>query len=189
MSLNNITKAFEIVDKTYESVEKLLKYCDAIANENGYISMSDNFLRYKSDKDYGGWMTRIFVKLYQQKNDIELESKWRDGPVYAMFIRLYDEAAVYTLEYEYHDIKKWGRGISPTSYGMFTWPIEDDNAFEINQLPVTTNVTQSKPRNESISNKYWGLKNVKYKRHELLEINKDNVADKVFRQFDELRNL
>lgn len=81
LSLNNIVKAFEIIDKTYENVEKLMKYCDSIADDKGYISISDRFLRYKFDKDYEGWMTRIFVKLYQHQDDMLLENEWLYGPV------------------------------------------------------------------------------------------------------------
>lgn len=189
MSLNNIAKAFEIIDKTYENVEKLMKYCDSIAEDNGYISMSDRFLRYKSDKDYEGWMTRIFVKLYQRQDDMPLENEWLDGPVYAMFIRFYDEAAVYVSKYDYKSIESWNKGASPSDFWGFTWPIEDEVEFTRSLATEDETVSVSMPTGERVSSKYWGLQCVKTMRHELMDINKDNVSELIFKGFDRLRNL
>ena len=32
----NIKNAFNVIDKTYENVDKLMRYCDSIANDCGY---------------------------------------------------------------------------------------------------------------------------------------------------------
>lgn len=66
MSLGeNIKSAFEVVLKTYENVDKLLRYCDLIAEDYGYEVVTDKFLRYKSDSNYEGWFINSFIKLYQ----------------------------------------------------------------------------------------------------------------------------
>ena len=87
----NIFNAFEVVNKTHENVDKLIKYCRTMAEERKEFElMSPKFLRYKSDVDYWGWNVRQMFLLFQDKQDELLENGWRDGPIYVLDILLYD---------------------------------------------------------------------------------------------------
>ncbi|AGE21854.1 hypothetical protein GHH_c13170 [Geobacillus sp. GHH01] len=61
----NIKNAFEVVRKTYESVDKLLAELDRQSVECGFVPVIPQFLRQKSDREYRGWFIQSFIKLYR----------------------------------------------------------------------------------------------------------------------------
>jgi len=107
MSLGkNIYDAFEIVEKTYENVYELMRYCQEEATQKGdFIASSPKFLRYKSDNKIDGWSIKSFILVFQNSNDLLLENKWRDGPLFVMEINLfsnkYDVPMVNITKFEY----------------------------------------------------------------------------------------
>ena len=71
-SNENIRNAFKVVYKTYENIDKLIKYCKTICEDNGYVVCSNKFLRWKSDNNFYGWAINNFILLFQDKEDIEI---------------------------------------------------------------------------------------------------------------------
>lgn len=186
----NIKNAFDIVRKTYENVDKLMKFCDSIANDCGYEAVTDKFLRYKSDSYYGGWFIDSFIKLYQSKKDKVLENDWKDGPVFAMELNFEDIPTVYLSKFEYDNISDWSKGVSPTEYWGFSEPINcQGSGFNERNLDGKDRYYVSKPATENIKNKYWGIERVVYTTFDLLQLNSNNISEKVFGEFDTLRNL
>lgn len=190
-SSENIRNAFTVIRKTYENVDKLMKYCDSIANDCGYEAVTDKFLRYKSDSYYGGWFIGSFIKLYQLKNDKVLENDWKNGPIFAMELSFEDTPIVYLSKFEYDNISGWTKGaISPTAYWVFSEPIDCQGSnFREKDLDSKKGYRVSEPETENIKSKYWGVKRVVYTTTDLLQLNSDNISDKVFGEFDVLRNL
>ncbi|MDQ2086223.1 hypothetical protein RBH29_07245 [Herbivorax sp. ANBcel31] len=187
----NIKNAFNVVRKTYENADKLMKYCDSISNECGYDIVTNKFLRYKSDSDYEGWFIDRFVKLYQQKADKVLENDWRDGPIYAVELNFEDMPIVYISKFEYEDITTWSRGaISPASYWVFSDLIDcTDNEFEEKNLNKQDKYFVSVPKNNNVKNSYWGIKRSVYTNYDLKILNSNNIMQKVFSEFDVLKSL
>ena len=190
MSLSeNIKNAFNVVLNTYKNVDKLIKYCDLIAKDCGYEIATDRFLRYKSDSNYEGWLINGFVKLYQHKDDELLENEWKDGPIFLMEINFGDIPTVYLSRFEYENIRAWSKGVSPASYWRFTNAIDcEDCGFTVNDIESMPGYFISKPES-SIKEKYWDVESVIYTNIDLLEIDSDNVKEKIFKEFDTLRDI
>lgn len=192
---NNIRNAFHVVYKTYENIQKLMDYCKTIAPEkSNYISVVDKFLRYKSDNDFSGWVIKDFILLFQNKNDIELDNEWRDGPVYVMEIELYDED--YSLEemehlpcirlskFEYHDIQNWSTGCSPSNHWRFYYPLRNSDIMDIKEDGEFLHI---KANDQEASNRYyWGVHTITSKRIPLTQVTADNVVEEIFGVFDKL---
>ena len=102
-SNENIRNAFKVVYKTYENIDKLIKYCKTICEDNGYVVCSNKFLRWKSDNNFYGWAINNFILLFQDKEDIEIENGFRKGPIYSLEIDFNQESlpTVYLSKYEY----------------------------------------------------------------------------------------
>jgi hypothetical protein len=186
----NIKNAFDVVRKTYENVDKLMKFCDSIANDCGYEAVTDKFLRYKSDSYYGGWFIDSFIKLYQSKKDKVLENDWKNGPIFAMELNFEDIPTVYLSKFEYDNISHWSKGVSPTEHWGFSEPIDcQGSGFKEKNLDKKGGYYVSEPETENVKSKYWGIKRVVYTTFDLLQLNSNNILEKVFGEFDTLRNL
>jgi hypothetical protein len=186
----NIKNAFDVVRKTYENVDKLMKFCDSIANDCGYEAVTDKFLRYKSDSYYGGWFIDSFIKLYQSEKDKVLENDWKNGPVFVMELNFEDIPTVYLSKFEYDNISDWSKGVSPTEHWGFSEPIDcQGSGFKEKNLDKKDGYYVSEPETENVQSKYWGIKRVVYTTFDLLQLNSNNILEKVFGEFDTLRNL
>lgn len=186
---DNIRNAFEVVLKTYENVDKLIKYCDLIAVECGYESVTNRFLRYRSDLNYGGWFIDSFIKLYQYKEDNILDNEWKDGPIFVMEINFYDVPTVYLSKFEYEDIETWVEGVSSTLYWGFTKPVGwEGSGFNESAIKDKDGYFISTPTPD-IKDKYWSVERVIYTKIDLLEIDSSNVNEKIFGEFDTLRDI
>lgn len=191
MNLNeNINNAFNVVRKTYENIEKLMKFCDSIASECGYEVVTYKFLRYKSDSYYGGWVIDSFIKLYQLEKDKKMKNDWKDGPVFAMELNFENIPTVYLSKFEYENISDWSKGVSPAEHWGFSEPIDlEGNGFKERNIDKIDGYYISEPETEDVKIKYWGIKRVVYTNTDLLELDTKNIKGKVFREFDKLRNL
>lgn len=191
MNLNdNMKNAFEIVRKTYENVDKLMKYCDSISKDFGYEPVTDKFLRYKSDSYCDGWLINSFIKLYQSEIDKVLENDWKDGPVFAMEINFEDIPMVYISKFEYDNIASWTKGISPSEHWSFSGPIDCKGCgFDERNIDDKQQYYFSKPESENIMNRYRGVKMVVYTKHKLIELKSDNISEKIFGAFENLKDL
>lgn len=192
MSLSeNIKNAFEVVEDTYKNIDKLMKYCDTIADNNNYLCMNDKFLRYKSDKEYSGWFTREFIKLYQNKCDNTLENEWLEGPIYGFEINFHSTPKLNIFVFKYDGISNWSKGVSPASSWIFSNPMRTDitDRFIIEKIKSKENYFLSKPINKTVKEKYWGINNVVFTEYNLITITKDNVLNSIFKQFNYLKSL
>ncbi len=192
MSLGeNIFNAFDVVNKTHENVEKLIKFCRIMATEREEFDlMSPKFLRYKSDSDYWGWnITQLFL-LFQDTQDGLLENGWRDGPIYVLEILLYDpygcfetnEPRLEMAKFEYEDMKNFPPVVSPANYDYFTHPLYDLDYEEIEDEILAAEMP------EEITQKYWGVKRVVCKVSLLIDVNYKNAYDVIFGTFKDLKN-
>lgn len=182
----NMKNAFCVVRNTYESIDKMMKHCDNIAKNNGYIPASDKFLRYKSDMSTEGWLINSFVKIYQNDKDIEIDNEWRNGPIFMIEINLYDSPKLNVAMFRYEDMERWHKGLSPGDHWGFYHPINTTlNDSYTENVELEGNVTVTK-FNGKISNSYWGLQSVHYLSHDLTEITSDNISEFVFDNFDKL---
>lgn len=184
---NNIFNAFEVVNKTHENVSKLMDYCKITASEKGeYVLAVPKFLRWKSDGSYLAWNLTSTILLFQYKKDKELESEWRDGPVYGIEINLYnkdvlDQPMVTLARYDYDDIKSWSPGCSPANHYIFYDPLYYLDYQEKEDIYITE-------VNEEFGKKYWGLRRVKCIMVPLVEITQENAYEKIFGNFNRLRD-
>lgn len=184
----NLANAIKVLTKTYESVDKLMKFCDVKAEEHGYEVTTERFLRYKSDVNYSGWLVDTFIKCYQDRNDESLDNDFRNGPLYSINIGL-KEGEIYIGKYVYDDMPNWSKGISPASYWVLDNPLCDDvKEFEIKEF--NEEYMLSMPVNEEVANKnYWGLKYVIYRMVNLEDITGENAEQIVFATFEELKKI
>jgi hypothetical protein len=194
-SENNIRNAFHVVYQTYENIHKLMDYCKTVASEQSdYVSVVDKFLRYKSDNDFSGWFIQNFILLFQNKNHVELENEWRDGPLYVMEIQLYEGdleeeerkelPCIHLSKFECENIPNWTRGCSPANHWRFYYPLRNTDIMDINKDGDTLYIT---PLDQEASNRYyWGVHKITSKSIPLVDINADNVVEKVFGTFNRL---
>ena len=189
---DNINNAFDVVVKTYENLDKLMRFCDSIANECNYIPSTENyFLRYKSDANYNGWLITSFIKLFQANEDPELENEWREGPLFGMDIYLVGPPVIYLAKYEFEKISDWTHSyFSAAAHWLFAQPIysegynflreniDKDNKAYFGSCPSST-----------LKERYWNLERVVYTKIDLTVINADNVKELIFGEFDNLKSL
>ncbi|MBM7581207.1 hypothetical protein JOD02_000030 [Caldicoprobacter guelmensis] len=180
-----------MVYKTYENVDKLMKYCDSISGDCGYESVTRYFLRYKSDINVEGWFIRSFIKLYQSKNDELLDNGWRNGPVFVMEVNFEDMPVVYLSKFEYEDVSKLPKGVSPADHWKFSDPlvIRENDFFEKQAMEGKYKYFVSQPRTEEIKIRYGDIKRVVCTTVDLTELNSSSVPEKIFGKFDALRGL
>ena len=182
----NIENAFSVVYNTLKNVKKLMEYCDEVAESNGYSSCTSKFLRNNTDSSVEGWLYNKLFKLYQRKEDKELENKWRNGPVYVLEINFEEAPSYYLSKFEYENIKCWRSGISPSDWWAFYFPIDiDDNRIEFSELDGI--YTEGIPKG-SYKKTYWGLKRTVFISKDLLDLNSDNVNINIFEEFNKLKD-
>ena len=187
----NIFNAFEVVNKTHENVDKLIKYCRTMAEERKEFElMSPKFLRYKSDVDYWGWNVRQMFLLFQDMQDELLENGWRDGPIYVLDILLYDpdecfetnEPRLEMAKFEYENIKDFSPGVFSEDFDGFYCPL-----YEADYEEMGDGILQGK-MTDDMTQKYWGVKRVVCKVELLTDVNYENAYDKIFGAFKILKN-
>lgn len=188
----NIYKAFEVVNKTHENVEKLIDFCRVMTMEKKEFDLvSPKFLRYKSDSDYRGWNTTRMFLLFQDTQDELLENEWRDGPIYVLEILLYDtdwrfetnEPRLEIAKFEYEDIKSWEPGgIGAGEQYYFKHPLYDVDYEEMEDGILVAEMPKE------ITQKYWGVKRVVCKEALLVDVNYENAYDVIFGAFKILKN-
>lgn len=189
----NITNAMQVILKTYENVDKLMKYCKMVAFENtNYLvvepSFKPKFLRWKSDADYKGWLTTDFIMLFQSKADEACLSgnKWRNGSVYVMEICLADNTVrvptVFLSRFIYMDISKWSAGISATKHRLFYEPIRNQELMDISEIDQ---LRKSVPKNEK-SSANRSVSKIYTLSAPLTKLTAENLQEEVFGAFDRL---
>lgn len=189
----NIRNSIQVLYKTYESVSKMMEQCKAIAEDSGYIHMSDKFLRWKSDSNSDGWLLNSFILVFQRISDPECESgnHWRNAPVYTMEICLGIKSDPDRLpellmsKFEYRNIGDWAEGCSPADHWGFHQPVHQGRAkqFSVRQ---EEDFSIYIPNSSKVSETYWDLERVVSVTSPLISVTSANLQDVVFGTFDRL---
>ncbi|CZQ85598.1 Hypothetical protein Tpal_655 [Trichococcus palustris] len=188
----NIRNAFIAVHKTHENVNKLMEYCRTIANEKtNYNTANGKILRWQPERDYYSWCMDDFILLFQRKTDTKLTNEWRDGPVYAVEIMLsnYENPeqmpTIYLSKFEYEDIASWDKGFSQSNFWSFYYPLRDEDTMVYQ--PNVEGITQATPKTKEIADlEYRGLSKVSFMDLPMMNVNAENVEDKIFGNFEKL---
>ncbi|MCK7606085.1 hypothetical protein L3V64_006910 [Geobacillus stearothermophilus] len=182
----NIKNAFEIVRKTYESVDKLLAEMDRQSVECGFVPVTPQFLRWKSDREYRGWFIQSFIKLYQRDSAPPCQSGngLKNDPIYAVEISFEEEPRMTLCKYVYSTLEHWDKPPSVSEHWFFYWPLYDGNNFTNHESE--NGVFKRVPNDEKTSEKYGKIQEVISKEIDLLPITSTNIKDRVF---DELKRL
>ncbi|WP_062350607.1 hypothetical protein [Bacillus kwashiorkori] len=195
-SAENIRNAFYVVHKTYQNIEKLIDYCKTVApDESNYVPAVDKFLRYKSDSNLTGWFIPNFIMLFQNKNDMELENEWREGPIYVMEIELYNPEGglegssqlpqMRLSKFTYESLQNWAPGCSPTNHWRFFYPLRRHDIMSI-KVKEADYMELEVADKEASNRYYWGVQTITSRQIPLTEITADNAIQKIFQTFDRL---
>ena len=198
MNLNeNIANAVVVLQKTYESVNKMLEQCRAISESYGYILKSDKTLRWRSDTNTYGWLLNSLILVFQKNSDPDCSSGngWKDGPVYAVqvFLGSAEEpdlpAQLYVSRFDYADINDgWtDERFSPADQWAFYHPTH--KVYSAFRFTDREGFVESEPVTEKYSQQYWGLKRAVWKTFPLSSVTADTLGDMVFVTFNELEGL
>ncbi|MBO6202034.1 MAG: hypothetical protein J6O13_00760 [Selenomonas sp.] len=208
---NNIVNAVKVIRKTYENINKMMTACQGLADgsQTSYLMVTDakHFLRYKSDRDLYGWFMSNFILLYQHNNteihgneifgmDINLEEGWIDGkPAWGREdYEGKDSAAVCLVKYVYDDAGMLSipiENISPADHWKFYDPLYalNDAMDEIEEKTKWGYVIRRTVKLGNGLSKYMNVKHVIYTAIPLVDINADNLNEKIFGTFDKIAEL
>ncbi len=186
---NNIVTAVRVIQKTYESINKMMMACQEYADgrQVNYLMLTDakRFLRYRSDRDVYGWMYSSFILLYQHT------SEENNNVIYGMDINLEpgknDDAAVCLAKYVYDEpfpMDEISEKLSPADHWKFYHPLyELDNEM----ISKVENGLMHRTTKKGISlPKYYNLRSVIYTAIPLISITATNLTEKIFGTFDRL---
>ncbi|MDR3597709.1 hypothetical protein [Clostridium sp.] len=190
-SAENIRNAFKVVNKTYENINKMMNYCKTIADEgNEYVVSVPKFLRYKSDNEFDGWLINDFILIFQSKEDEGLENEWRNGPIYVLDIdfNYEDTPKIYLSKFEYKNIESWSKGCSPANHWRFYWPVRNLEYMKCIDTYGYEIWTPKKGKESAADNSYWGIKKAVCYTEELIDINAENIKEKIFDRFTWLKD-
>ena len=187
----NIGNAFEVVVRTYENIFKLLAELDRVGDKEGYSSITPKFLRWKSDKDYGGWLILSFIKLYQRK-EAPTSDKCADlktDYIYGVDIKLEDKPEIILSRYHYN-VVDWDDIPSVSDHWVFYGPIRYKDEFKFSTMNIGgQELTKSTPKDTNVSNSYRGLKEVIFKKIDLTEIKSSNIKEEIFDELNIMSNM
>lgn len=190
----NIKNAVVVLQKTYESVSKMLEQCKAISEDYGYILASDKVLRYKSDTDPNGWLVNSLILVFQKADDPDCsDNGWKDGPIYAVqvFLGSAEEpdfpAQLYVSRFDYADINNgWTSDpFSPADHWAFYHPTH--KVYSAFRFTDRGGCLVSEPINEKYSRQYWGLLKAVSRIIPLSKVMAENMGQLIFETFDRLK--
>ena len=172
----NILNAVRVITKTHENVYKLLNYCKNLSkkDDSNYELLTEKFLRWKSDSNFYGWLITSFILLFKRNDD-------DNQTIYGIEINL-DEVKLNVVKYVYSDAVDFERYISPADHWIYYYPVSNE-VGDFTQIDKADYI-ESTPKDAE--NKY-GLKRVVFKPFPLVEINADNLNEKIFDTFEKLR--
>lgn len=183
----NIHNAFDIVGKTYEQVDRMIKDCMKYAeNDQEFVCCTPKFLRYKSDTDYWGWYTWEMFLVFKSNNPKQRNS------LFVMDINLYDdydEPMLVLAKFQYDDISKVEDKLSMGYYYIFHRPLYDEE-LDYFLIDGCDNCGVAEiPKEKSDSSKYQGVQRIAYKEIPLIQVNSENLYDSVFGSFKMLESI
>lgn len=190
----NILNAFQVVYRTYQSVDKMFAELDEVCLRSGYVVLTPRFMRWKSDMHPGGWLVGSFIKLYQRKEDPRLRKgqELRNGPIFGVEVSLLNTQGplesldMLVAKYEYEDdyFRTWDRAPSVAEHWGFYHPLRDAKRF---QLSEANGVWKSVPADDAVKDEFWGLRQARFVRRPLLDITgKEQIREQIVIRFAEL---
>lgn len=186
----NIRNALQVLTKTYQSTQKLLSHCRTLAEERGYLSASDRFLRWRSDQDPAGWLLNSVIQLFQWSGDPECPSGngFQDGPTYGVEVFLGSHEAddlpqLFLARYDFEGVNDWTARWSPADHWLLYHPLH-----KAPDWPVTASgrYQMSLPDTPRTSERYSNLTRVLFRSVPLVDVTPENLESLVFDTFDDL---
>ena len=183
---NNLRNAVSVLRDTYVNIEKLARFLQDKAQENGFVCMTNDILMWQSKRNTYGWVTSKFTLVFQHADSPLFENGWRDDDIYGVEISFEsdDEMCLYVSKFHYSmGLRDWRPGCKPSDDWGFTHPKWNHGKFNIvkqDGLIVST------PRSAKESREYWGIDYAVYKGETLFDLTADNVNEKIFSVMKEL---
>lgn len=192
----NLSNAIKVLRSTYYNIVKLFNFLRAKGPEYGYkcILKDNDILMYRSRvSEPWSWVNGMLMILFQSDSD---KTKFTNGisteEFFGVEICLQEDnelPGLYISKFNYlsKEIASWKRGFNASDIWGVTVPRW--NKAEFNIALANDDVIFSKPMNEVVSHKYWGLSYALFKRDTYNNITADNIYEKIFAVMDELKNL
>lgn len=193
----NIRNAVQVLIETYRSAQKLLNHCRALAEERGYLAVSDKFLRWRSDPDPAGWLISSVLLPFQWSGDPPCPSGngYLDGPTYAVEVFLGSDweherdllPQLYIARYDFDRVNDWSSARwSPADYWILHHPLHG-----VPDIPLSTlgDYQCSVPDSPKTSERYSGLTRALFRAFPLMTVTAETLKPMVFDTFDELASL
>ncbi|HHP1052984.1 hypothetical protein [Bacillus cereus group sp. BfR-BA-01354] len=184
----NITLATNILQKTYENLNLLFVEMDRVGEEEGFMSLTPKFLRWKSESNTNGWLISNFIKLYQlqENSSVPHLSDLRTGDIYCVEVSLNNGMEDYpeiTLARFTYDYDFWTKMPSVSDHWIFFYPFRDENNFKIQEKNgIWTTTPYAKSRR-----KYWGIQQGIAQVIPLLQVTSpETIRSEIFKVLSEL---
>ncbi|MED2970732.1 hypothetical protein P4361_00400 [Fictibacillus sp. B-59209] len=177
----NITNAVQVLQETYKNLDLLFAELDRVGKEEGFVSLTPRFLRWKSDAYPEGWLTTNFIKLYQKETDSPLPQldEVREGTLYGIEVELQPEIGYPIIslnEYSY-DFTYWNRLPSISDHWLYHNPFYLENEFNIKE----ENGKWTSTPLDKYKKRYWGLLSATGQEFPLAEISSpEDIRIKLF---------
>jgi hypothetical protein len=183
----SIIKATNLLKETYTNLNILFQELDRVGEEEGYVTITPRFMRYKSDTDVTGWLTTNFIKLYVKAPVVpDSIEDIRDLAWYGVMVDLTDDdeeefPILSIIRYQF-DQSHWNRLPAVSDHWTF-WSPFYDGEFEIthegNKWAVMANGKGKK--------KHSGFEKLKAVDILLFDVKSpEDVRVKIFGEFEKL---
>lgn len=183
----SIVQATKILRETYKNLNILFQELDRIGEEEGYVTITPRYMRYKSDTDTTGWLTTNFIKLYVKSEKVpESIDDIRDLAWYGVMVDLTDDAhqeipVVSVIRYQF-DQSYWKRLPVVTDHWTF-WSPFNEGEYEIGGDDKGWTIDS----NGKGKKKHSGFEKLVATDVPLFELkNPEDVRMKIFREFEKL---
>jgi hypothetical protein len=169
----NIKNAFSVVGQSYKNVHKFLAELNAMASEEGFVPLLDRFLRWRSNREWEGWLIWSFISLLQKKDDPAhgTVAGLRQGSIYCVEVSFEMETnpALYLSRFDYDppDLNTWTGLPAVRDHWAYFYPVRPSQAFQVTKLAENTSVSRPDTKTKA---KYWGLDKVIFTRTELVSV-------------------
>lgn len=183
----NISNAVYVLKETYKNLNLLFSELDRIGENEGFISITPRFLRWKSDSDYDGWLTSNFIKLYQVEKDSPLKhlQDVKDGFIYGIEVDLVGEENYPTISltrYKF-DYSGWNKTPAVSDHWIFWDPFRLEKFFDITQ----DNGVWIRKTLEKAKSRYWGMQSAVSIEIPLVSITSpEDISIKIFQETENL---
>ncbi|MCH4826376.1 hypothetical protein [Planococcus halocryophilus] len=131
----HIIQAANLLKETYENLNILFQELDRVGEEQGYVTITPRFMRYKSDTDTHGWLITNFIKLYVKAETVPSSiEEIRDLPWYGVMVDLTNDDGenlpmLSIIRYQF-DQSFWQRLPAVSDHWTFYTPFYEDD-FDI----------------------------------------------------------